>query len=278
MKKIFFLLFIVVSLLTKAQVKGYNNPWFFGNFSATNYYPSVSVLNQIKALNPKVLRFPGGNIANGYDVTKPGYGYPKETGDNYIYNQVRLSKDIGAQTAFVANLYTALVDPDNEAYWIQNIVTAVKILNPKYVELGNEIPIYSEITGVNSGNPNLFLTSKAKFISTVTASAGRYVTLCQKVINAVRAAGIYPLFGVTMDQPFHDRGKTWNSTIRNWGGYDGEIFHIYLTTRTVTTTKTSITNIIAGSNKPVWITEWGWVHGNGLFPAQWDPKLGIHVT
>lgn len=267
MKKIFqIILLLLLSTAVQAQPapqtyvleKGFNNPWFFSQFPTG--YPTEAVIQKMISLDIDVLRYQGGTSSFYGDINKPGYGNPGEIRPNFAAAHVKLAARIGAKTAYVANLHRVLAYKEDENYWIQNIVEHVKVLNPAYVELGNECPIYPEITGVTNGSFNIF--NRKKNTAAVKAGVQRYVTLCGKVMAAIRAAGYDPEFGMVMDQPFHERGLIWNDAIRSSGlDYDAEIFHIYLTTRDVLTTQNMINKSLTGSQKKIWITEWGWVHG-----------------
>lgn len=239
---------------------GYNNPWFFNNFK--DGYPPETLVAQIRALKPDILRFPGGSISHLADINKPTYGYPMYEGDtrtNYTPAHVRLALSVNAETSYVANLYQALTY-GNDDYWVQNIVSTVKILNPEYLELSNELYLYEHITGVKTGDPRWF-ESRTKFITTVNTNAARYVSLCQRIIQAVRAAGYNPQFGVVMDNAAHTRGRVWNATLRTWGGYDFEVFHYYSTRRTADDIYKDLQRNFTGGTKPIAITEYWWDFG-----------------
>lgn len=242
------------------MITGFNNPWFFNNFN--DGYPPAEVVDKIKALKPQVLRFPGGSISHLADINGPGYGYPMYEGDtrtNYTPAHVRLALSVGAETSYVANLYQALTYGSDD-YWVDNIVNTVKVLNPEYIELSNELYLYEHITGVKTGDPRWF-ESRTKFIASVNTAAAKYANLCQRVIQAVRAAGYSPKFGVVMDNAAHTRGRTWNATIRNWGGYDFEVFHYYSTRRTADDIYKDLQRNFAGGTKPIAITEYWWDFG-----------------
>lgn len=258
--KLFFLLVLAYLTATAQPITGYNNPWFFNQFPGG--YPDSTTISRLAATNPDVIRFPMGTGSFVYATDRSAYGAAtSDKNPNYAYAHVKLATAIGAQTAYVANLYQALIKPDSEAYWIEDIVKAVKILNPAYVELGNEFPIYPELNGgYRNGEPNIF--QKKTYVANVTAAAGRYLKLCQKVMAAIRAAGYNPQFGVVMDQPLHTRGRTWNAAIRAWAEYDAEIFHYYSRPASKDQAKAELAKICAGACRPVWITEAGWLMGD----------------
>lgn len=242
------------------MLTGYNAPWLYNNFK--DGYPPADLVDKILALKPDVLRFPGGSISFLFDINKPAYGYAMYEGDtrtNYAPAHVRLALSVGALTSYVANLYQAITY-GNDDYWVENIVNTVKVLNPKYIELSNELYLYEHITGVKTGDPRWW-ENKAKFTASVTAAATRYADLSLRVIQAVRAAGYTPEFGVVMDNAAHTRGRVWNATIRAKGGYDFEVFHYYSTRRTADDIYKDLQRNFTGGTKPIAITEYWWDFG-----------------
>lgn len=240
------------------MITGYNNPWFFNNFKSG--YPPDSLVDKICQLKPDVLRFPGGTLSFLFDINRPGYGQPGSTAPNYAQAHAQLAAEVGCMTTYVANLYPAMLEPDKADYCIANIVLTVAVLKPRYIELSNELYLYEHLTGVKTGDPRWW-ESKSKFTASVAACATRYAELCQRVIQAVRAAGYSPEFGVIMDNAAHTRGRVWNATIRNWGGYDFEVFHYYSTRRTADDIYKDLQRNFAGGTKPIAITEYWWDFG-----------------
>ncbi len=256
---IFFALIFSCQILTSQPLTGYNAPWLFNQFKSG--YPDTATIAQVKALSPDIIRFPGGTSSFYYATDRPAYGYSGDTRPNYAAAHVRFCNEVKAQTSYVANLYQPMIDPASEAYWIADIVKAVKILNPAYVELGNELYLYPEINGgYRNGEPNIF--QKRTFAANVTAAAIRDADLCRKVMAAVNSAGYYPQFGVVIDAPFHTRGRAWNAAIRTTSlPYHAEIFHVYTLQKTYAGLRDEIARFIAGAEHQVWVTEYWYNFG-----------------
>lgn len=256
---VMFIAVICLSLpLCGQMLTGYNNPYFFNQFKSG--YPTDSVINAIKSLNLAILRFPGGTLSFLFDINRSGYGQPGSTAQNYAYAHARLATELGVKTSYVANLYPAIVDPAKESYTIENIVATVKVLNPEYIELSNELYLYEHITGVKTGDPRWW-ESKSRFTASVQAAAIRYTDLCKKVMEAIREAGFQPKFGAIMDNAAHTRGKVWNAAVRANLTYDYEVFHYYSTRRTADDIYKDLQRNFAGGTKPIAVTEYWWDFG-----------------
>ena len=241
-----------------------NAPWLFNNFRTSGYYVPQGVVDEIKALNPDGLRFPGGTLGNYYDSTKPGYGYEQtQATENYLSRFAYLLSQLpNVKVSYVVNVYQALMYGRTD-YWIDNMMNVLtKIPQIAYCEIGNELNISGEYMTVGD-KPRLF-QSTTKFNTIVADKANKYLGIADQFIARIREHNQSIQIGLPMGnyEKNSPRNREWNRVLRTYTGHDLEIFHIYLKTRTFLDTKTEISRSIGGAKKPVAITEWSWEHGN----------------
>lgn len=243
---------------------GYNMPWLFNNFRQSGYYAPPMVAEKIAILNPQVLRYPGGTLANYHDSTKPGYGFEDtQATENYLS---RLSYLLGqlpdVKISYVVNVYQPLVN-GNINYWLDNMLNVLtKIPQIAYCEIGNEINISGEYMGVGD-KPRLF-QSLSKFNAIVESKANNYLQVSDVFIKAIKAHNPNIKIGLPMGN-FEDanpRNKQWNKTLRTYGMHDAEIFHLYFTDRTYLDIKANFDKCVKYAQKPIWVTEWAYNHGS----------------
>lgn len=135
------------------HLKGYNAAHVFHPFP--NHTVNREAIALFDALEPGVLRFPGGTVANKYHFYKPGYGFSNadmRRSENYIVEFVRIVKAMEKppRVVFVMNLFEHFTGAD-EAALIRENLDALKYLidqgmDVTAVELGNEFYLYPEIT------------------------------------------------------------------------------------------------------------------------------------
>ncbi|MCP4123156.1 MAG: hypothetical protein GY751_15490 [Bacteroidetes bacterium] len=160
------IILILFSVQTHAEhLKGYSVAHVFHPFPGHKI--NAEAIRLFDALEPDVLRFPGGTVANKYHYYKPGYGFSKSDMKrqlNYIHDFVRLVNDLESKpkVVFVMNLFEHYTGAD-EAELIQENMDAFQFLldkgmNVTAVELGNEFYLYPEIKSGSSKvtvNPEL---------------------------------------------------------------------------------------------------------------------------
>jgi len=148
--------FIILLLFTTSvhaqHLKGYSVAHVFHPFPGHKI--NAEAIQLFDALEPDVLRFPGGTVANKYHFYKPGYGFSKsdmKRQQNYIHDFVRLVNDLESKpkVVFVMNLFEHYTGAD-EAELIGENMDALQFLLDKgmdvtAVELGNEFYLYPEI-------------------------------------------------------------------------------------------------------------------------------------
>lgn len=245
------------------MIRGYNAPFFFNQFRSTNYYCPDGVLRKVQALRPGIIRFPGGTLANTYDVNKPGYGESISSAtENYIHRMTDfVTRMNNVPVVFVAGVYQALMNPTNANYWIDGMMKSLELLpTTTHVELGNELIIQGKWTLF--GDKPRFFESDSSYVSKVNAKGREFLEMADRFIAPLRKTHPNIRVGIPVMPPYTLRNKEWNSVLRNWKKNDFEIFHLYLNTKSYGTTQAEITKALAGAIKPVCITEWSWQHGD----------------
>ena len=276
-----------ISISVNKMLNGFNTANLFHNYSGEN-----EALTLIKNLHPRILRFPGGTVANFYHFRDPGYGYrekdlaevsgnmkqnatksfqseqrnlsAKGVNENFISKFVELAKELNAHVLIVANL---LNEKD------EDIIAMIKYFQD------NSIPI----AGIELGNEYYFKAYQNVFpdVSSYIAKA-RAVTTKIREFNpdipiGVIAANSAKLKGIT--GPRKLRFEDWNRKLGKENFYDAYIKHIYAIhenceSNSSLETKmkcnlTSNTKFVFDDvkesfvefeefygNRPVWITEW----------------------
>lgn len=252
---------------------GYNAPWLFNNFKLSNYYVPPMTAEAIAVLKPQVLRFPGGTLGNYYDSKKPGYGFEvTKATENYLSRFAYLLSQIpNVEVSFVVNVYQSLIGGDVN-YWIDNMLNVLqKIPQIRYVEIGNEISISGEYMGVGD-KPKLFQSTK-KFNALVADKANIYLYLADRFVDAVKKHNPEIKIGLPMGN-FEDanpRNREWNRVLRKYTKHDAEIYHLYFTDQTYLGIKSSFDKCTKYAQKPIWVTEWAFNHGN-------DASKNLNVT
>jgi hypothetical protein len=146
---------ISFSLSAQEHLKGYNVAHVFHQFPG--HKVNAEGIRLFDALEPDVLRFPGGTIANKYHYYKPGYGWSKadqKRRENYIVEFVRLVRAMKTRpdVVFVMNLFEHFTGADEETLIRENMDALSYLLdngmNVAAVELGNEFYLYQEIVGL----------------------------------------------------------------------------------------------------------------------------------
>jgi hypothetical protein len=216
---------VTVSVKTN-QAKTINENYFFGYNVQLLYGPSMNdtaFVNAIKGLQPSILRYPGGTVANQWDwksgwTTSPEFkNLPVIT---YRLEEFKKAIDAtGAIPVFVLNMCTSTLD--NEISMLKH---AKEINLPvKFVELGNEFYL------PNNLNVKTFSTG-ADYASV----ANQWIERIKKEFPEAEVAVIgrsekkEGLRNVLSGKETDERSENWNSglfaTIKN---ADAVTFHIY---------------------------------------------------
>lgn len=143
------------ALPAQELLSGYNTAHIFQQFP--DHRVNAEAIQLFDALDPDVLRFPGGTIGNKYHFYNPGYGWSKadmRRSQNYIVEFVRLVKAMRSSpdVIFVMNLFEHYSGADEEALIRENLDALQYLvdngLHVIAVELGNEFYLYQEIVGL----------------------------------------------------------------------------------------------------------------------------------
>jgi hypothetical protein len=276
-------------------------------FNAANllYFASASntkAMERIGELEPQVLRFPGGTVANFYHPTGPAYGYreadlsavPADSGPaktmgaaikqdnalaksgtvrNYVHEMAEIAKRLDIQVLYVANILTGT---DEE------IVTALRILR----EAG------AKVAGVEIGNECYLPSYSGTF-----PDAGAYLKRARTAHDAVkRAFPELPTGLVVAPAPVLKdaeggnaaRLDAWNEAVCRAGFGDALILHCYSKPKSCKQAGSNTAMFrcaleensvyaheklkagmaeydrLTGGKKKIWITEWN-IHGGTSF-------------
>lgn len=271
------------------------SPQLFG-FNTENLYfhykGESSAQELIKALGPKVLRFPGGTPANVYHIDGPGYGYSKQDADriekgsgpyknaqkcvrldgennrsksqqqNYAEDFATLLKANNAQVLLVANLIGSSEDVLDMVRFFED--EGVEIAG---VELGNEF-YFTEYRDVFPTVRDYI--AKAKETSALIREEFPSIPL------AVTAAPNDGMKRLGMRQKL--MSSSWNEALNEEDFYDAVVIHMYSkkrscddqseigrfdcyldhnTTYVSQNVGTSLERISQTfSGRPIWLTEW----------------------
>tara|TARA_B100001540_G_C15813739_1_gene645945 strand:+ start:2183 stop:3523 length:1341 start_codon:yes stop_codon:yes gene_type:complete len=226
-----FILFFFTYLLPAQKI----NPDIYG-FATSNTFTycdvsDTSFLNKVIAINPQVLRFPGGAVGNFYHFGKSGYGFDfneidkyhngkfpkrsrglessrkkKQHHQDYIDDFITLARKTQAKAVLVANPF---VEDDNDIiFMIQKLYkNNIEIIG---VELGSEL-----------SNRSYFL--KGYTIEDYIFFAQRCSKNIKKQFPEIKTAVVAAPLGKRKDH----RHNIWNSRLSAMNFYDAIIIHSY---------------------------------------------------
>lgn len=191
----------------------------------------TSFINQVIALNPKVLRFPGGAVGNFYHFGKNGYGFdfkeidryhngkfPKRSRGleksrkklnhnyDYIYSFIKLAKATNAKAVLVANPFVAKDD---------DIILMIKELYKNNIE----------IIGVELGSE---LSNRSYFLKGYTIDD--YLVFAQRCSKRIKTE--FPelktaIVAAPLGKRKGHRHNVWNNRLAEMDFYDAIIIHSY---------------------------------------------------
>jgi hypothetical protein len=226
---------IIMFLLCNEVVLGQNiNENIFG-FATSNTFTycdvtDTSFLNKVIALQPKLLRFPGGAVGNFYHYGGKGYGFDfseidqyhdgklpkrargldnsrrkKNQHQDYIEDFITLAKKTNAKAVLVANLFV-----DNE-----DILLMIKKLNENNIE----------VVGVELGSE---LSNRSYFTKGYTIN--EYVIAANNCSDKIK--GKYPniktaVVVAPLGKREGHRHNIWNERLAKLNFYDAIIIHSY---------------------------------------------------
>lgn len=275
--------FILLSCfqLSAQTLRGFNTNAFLYNFRGQEFSKPYS--DTLSSLNPDVLRFPGGTIANKYHFKKPGYGqnsnFDKRTAQNYIVEFVRLVKSMEhpPKVLFVINMFEHFYKP-TVSDWdliVENLAAILYL--QKYgveiagIELGNEFYIYPVIRGWDIKLP----MSMSKKLQTVDGddwwpdTYKKYNRLARLYHQAIKKIDPKLKTGIPMGSSLNKNHKRWNAFALKMDFSDAYIQHWYGQLSEAKDEEVALKsyekfasrvkdNIIdlKKTGKEIWITEW----------------------
>ena len=292
MRKLIIIFSLCIEVALAQNVKG--NIFGFATSNTFTYcdITDTTFLNKVIALQPKLLRFPGGAVGNFYHYGKKGYGFdfaeidqyhdgkfPKRSRglDNsrkkknqqhdYIEDFIRLVKKTNSKAVLVANMF---VDNDDVLLMIKKLIeNNIEVVG---VELGSELSNRSYFTKGYTIEEYIIAANKCS------------VKIKEKYPNIKTAIVAAPL-----GKRKGHRHNVWNEKLAKLNFYDAIIIHSYAKVtkgedrygQMISEEKEGKSNLEAFDiyksraidylvsqypkevnayegifNKPVWITEW----------------------
>ena len=217
---------IVVSQNNKQDLFGFatSNTFTYCDLQDTNF------LNKVIALNPKVLRFPGGAVGNYYHFGGIGYGFDFEEikkydagkflkrsrglvrstnkkghTHDYIEDFILLAKQTNSKVILVANMF---VDNDDIIKMIAMMINHnIEVIG---VELGSELT-------------NRYFFQKGYTIDDYLIAAKR----CSKKIKSIYPNILTGIVAAPLGKKSGHRHNIWNTQLASLDFYDAIIVHSY---------------------------------------------------
>lgn len=236
---------------------GYNTSHSFNNIEGleTEFY---ELFNSNES--NKVLRFPGGTIANKYDIDGNDYGWSNITDHNFIEDFIKMCKATNSDAILVLNLYEELVN-ENDMFE-KNIRLIERIRSEGIeivgIELGNEFNIYPEITGLWFP----FLIRFRGIQNNLKRNTQKYIDIAKRYDDYISKTYGYKC-GLVIGNSKNLRDRIWNEEIINSGVGQAYVYHYYQEPKqSLTRAKKEFVQYVKSFDKPLWITEWGIQHGH----------------
>ncbi|MBL7929815.1 MAG: hypothetical protein JNL47_10155 [Bacteroidia bacterium] len=221
---------IILETSRSSSLKG--NFFAFNTANLFTFFNSdeASFLNTVHALNPQMLRFPGGTIANFYHPSGKGYGFRKsdvktreggidtninnlladqdamkDTG-NFLKRFIPFAKNLNTKIIYVANILTGEISETIQALEI----IQSSGLTVEYVELGNEF----------------YLNAYKDLVP----DASEYVKKARPFAQAIRQKFPQLKLSVPAEAKPHkavNKASGWDLMLSKFNFYDAVSIHIY---------------------------------------------------
>jgi alpha-L-arabinofuranosidase len=224
-------------------IYGFNQNWSF-----LPSFTNQRMLNNIKALTPKIIRYPGGTVTHSWDWRK-GVPTTRKTDPHPLSDLKILQDKTNAKIVFVLDIVNSTL-----ADQLTMLKTAKNLgINVEYIEMGNEL--YAQEDNYEQVFP------------TGTAYADMVkIWVPQLRSNFPNAKIAALLFARPVNVNFNSRGFYWNEKVVAGlsNVIDAFTYHIYIgETIDFKTTASNFRSVVAKANtrnKPLWITEYGNMH------------------
>jgi hypothetical protein len=281
--------------LATQPLRGFNTNAFLYNFPRQEF--TQAYIDTLSKLNPDVLRFPGGTIANKYHFSKTGYGqnsnFDKKTSQNYIVEFVRLVKAMEhpPKVLFVINMFEHFYKP-SKSDWELIVENLAAILYLKKsgveiagIELGNEFYIYPVIRGWDIKLPQDMAEKlqKEKGDDWWPSTYKKYNRLAQLYQKAIKKIDPKLKTGIPMGSSLNKNHKRWNAFALKMNFSDAYVQHWYGQLSEANDEKQALESYahfahrvnenvlnLKKTGKEIWITEW-----NGI-DFGFDNKRNLH--
>lgn len=234
------------------MLSGWNTPRMFDNFKDGIVTDEFCDTLKVDFPTHNIYRFPGGTVSNKYEISKGGYGDANKTGKNYIYAYIDFLKKVNGKALLVFNLYSDMVAEKpiklSENLQMLKIVqdAGIEVVG---IELGNELYMYFECTGVK-GRVNAL--NRRRF----TKKLELYKNICGAYKNMI-PKGIK--IGVPFESYLSERGRMWNAVAETIG--DAVCPHYYTQLSNINEVKFDFVNKLPKSDMEVWVTEFNYAFG-----------------
>lgn len=275
-------LFICQLSTIAAPLRGFNTNAFLYNFPGQRF--NVSYVQAMNELQPEVLRFPGGTIANKYHFFQTGYGqgsaYDLRTRQNYMVEFVRLVKSLDKEPVviYVLNMFEHFYQP-KQSDWeliVENLSALMYLkrcgVKVVAVELGNEFYLAPVIRGWDIKMPD-------KWLRRFETEPGdewwpdnykKYHRLGKLYHKAIKKIDPNIKTGIPMGSVMNRNHKRWNAFAGQMTFSDAYIQHWYGQLKNLTDevqannqfhdfkkkVAGNIQQLQARHQKEVWVTEW----------------------
>jgi hypothetical protein len=261
-------------------------------FSTASMYQQINASDEkfidcVNNLNPQILRWPAGAMAQYYHWNKPGYGYDRNEINKYNSN---ISKNIDNQNGF-ADKNKNITKPyiDNFISLVQKtkskVIVCANMLTGNELELKEMLEYFKknkvDVVAVEMGN-EFYLPKQRKYFP----DAGSYLNTCKKYLPAVKFVFPKAKIGVVaapytrisndelMSSDETNYFKQWNIDLAKEKIYDAYISHYYFPIDcnkedefkcAMNANQENINTLLPNSieyytklfgSKKLWITEW----------------------
>lgn len=278
-----FLTLTSLSLGFSQPLRGFNTNAFLYNFYQQRF--NQDYVNAVNALQPEVLRFPGGTIANKYHFSHPGYGqgsnFDNKTKQNYIVEFVRLIRSLEKppKVLYVINMSEHFHKP-TVSDWdliVENLAALLYLKRQGVeiagIELGNEFYLYSVIRGIDIKIPNDWkqkMREQPDSDEWWPDTFKKYRRLAMLYHTAIKKIDPDLKTGVPMGSSMNKNHARWNFFAQTLSFPDAFIQHWYGQLKDANTEQEAranfdqftsrvaknITELKEKTGKEVWITEW----------------------
>lgn len=276
------LLTIQALSVSAIPLRGFNTNAFLYNFPGQHF--NDAYLTHVNELQPEILRFPGGTIANKYHFFQPGYGqgsnYDKKARQNYIVEFVRLVKSLEKtpKVIYVLNMFEHFYQP-KQTDWeliVENLTALLYLkkagVEVVAVELGNEFYLAPVIRGWDIKMPEEWKQRLQKETGDAwwPDNYQKYHRLGKLYHTAIKKIDPAIQTGIPIGSLMNRNHQRWNAFAEKMTFSDAYIQHWYAQLQNAEQEEQARANFLefrskveknirylqTTTGKPVWVTEW----------------------